>query len=330
MKQLFSKIWIIIVFVVILIAITTYLFYPSFRESREINYFTDKFVQALQKQEIKAIEDLLHPDVKEYYSINNPDRIREYTDSLLDTNQGFFIFSTSFGVQVIDITQTYIESGYYDKENQTMEVEEIEYFPVAPQKFIIITLIGEHDLKPFLFTPIARFNNEWFLIVPETKTDWKIYRNKEYGFKVKYPYNSTDVGIGIESLEMSLPLEMSGTRLSRKIFAVNIKEGEYDQTLDYYCMQGMPHTSIENFNGIDFCRSVGVEDVEESIEGNLFTRSLFDYHTIHNKKWIILSFQLFSCSPRLPDDVCGILDKFDEDKEREIFDQILNSFRFLE
>lgn len=160
--------------------------------------------------------------------------------------------------------------------------------------------------------------------IKDETADWLTYKNEEYSFEVDYPGNSTNIKYDANSFEAFLPLE-SDTRLSEKVFLISVREEEYDQPISYYCAQGVPYTSMTIFREVEFCKSDEGEDAEK----NLAVRR-FAYHTIHNGKWISLFFRFVSCVPGSPDDTCGALPEFDENKEKEIFNQMLSTFRFLE
>lgn len=190
----------------------------------------------------------------------------------------------------------------------------ISFFVVA-----LVLFFGQILIPELLKQPLP--DNE----AKETLTDWKTYRNDEYGFEIKYPYYSTNVKYDIRSAEMLLPLEL-GSRLFEKVFTINIIEEEYDQPIDYYCIQGKPDAFITTLNEIDFCQSVSYEEVKE----DLVVIRRFTYHTIHNKKWITLSLQLSYCLPRFSGDECSASAEFNESKEQENFIQMLSTLRFIE
>ena len=149
---------------------------------------------------------------------------------------------------------------------------------------------------------------------------WKNYTNEKYGFEIKYPYYLLDIDYSAESFKASFPLESEDV-FSEKTFSIEIKEEEYDKGTEYYCDQGIPHTSQTVLSGMNLCEVRYYEDVENSTAVRRFS-----YFLIYNKKWINFTLTLSYCV----DKDCIIPSDLDIEKEKENFNQIISTFRFLE
>ncbi len=158
----------------------------------------------------------------------------------------------------------------------------------------------------------------------EEATGLKTYRNERYGFEIDYPYESSDIIISDEILEVLLPVEQD-SRVFKKTLTISRTEGDFEEPLEYYCKQGIPHTYIVDFNGLNFCKIRPSEEIEDGAVSNGFA-----YHLIIDNKWISFDIQHLYCIPESFDDPCSDLVEFDWDKGIDNLNDIMSTFRFLD
>jgi len=149
--------------------------------------------------------------------------------------------------------------------------------------------------------------------------DWKTYRNDDYGLELKYPKTGELVEIGGE-IRINLPFD-SGNILREKYLNIEIDPEEIDSGGG--CFLNLPNASKigeVRLGSISFLKKTG----EEGAAGSVYHYT--SYSTASDLHCIVLTFVLRSANP-------GNLDSpapnFDKDKESEVFDQIISTFRFF-
>jgi flagellar basal body-associated protein FliL len=193
---------------------------------------------------------------------------------------------------------------------------------------IILAAIVAGGILTWLYFWVLQEENK----VPEVKmlerkidetTNWKTYRNDEYGFEIKYPKDAKVIEKKEDSVTLDLPTP-TRSRLLKKEIIIMVRKEEYKESIDYYCSQAKPSAQLVSVNGINFC----VPETHEEKLGIHWTH-YFSYHTIHNGKWITLSLKLSYCLPTFLQDECSKLSKFDINQEEDFFKQIISTFEFL-
>lgn len=151
-------------------------------------------------------------------------------------------------------------------------------------------------------------------IPPEIPADWQTYRNEEYGFEVSYPGEGqmTDEGL------INLPFT-PGTLLLEKYLMIWVEETLSGQCSPLEAPEVREPEMIQ-FGNIEFTKQIGYEGAAGSVYETI------EYSTVKDNQCFHLTFILRSANP-------GVFDipppDFDHEKETEIFEQIVSTFRFL-
>lgn len=169
-------------------------------------------------------------------------------------------------------------------------------------------------------TPTVSVNPAPF---PNQTADWKNYRNEKYGYEIKYPAGTklSDIDVsGGREIFMQLPYFSGKTNLIDKVLHIRtvISEFNYGVEQPAFCASNAGTSNI-TINGIKFAKN----DVSNDFSGTQGASVAIEYCAMKGNK----AFKLVS---QLNYDRYSQLSKFDAEKESEIFNQILSTFRFTE
>jgi len=147
---------------------------------------------------------------------------------------------------------------------------------------------------------------------------WKVYRNVEYGFEIKYPKNAEITSEEENKVLVDLPFT-SGTLLREKYLIIAI-----NQTVPEKCPKPLAPVIKEmktvRLSETEFKKEIGVEGAAGSAYESV------RYSTMRGNQCFTLTFVLRSANPRAFD---APPPDFDRERESEIFDQIVSTFRFI-
>ena len=155
---------------------------------------------------------------------------------------------------------------------------------------------------------------------PEDETaDWKVYRNEEYGFEMKYPREGAvyeEKGAEYFRVFFSLPAISHSVN---KILRITIKDSSLP-VYDYWCaMYDIQEKGVVDFGNIRFYKLTG-ED------GGM---SVWNEKTCYFTTRLDKRFEIIGAIEYTKYEVVSGRD-FDPEKESKVFDEILSTFRFIE
>ena len=159
--------------------------------------------------------------------------------------------------------------------------------------------------------------------VEDETNDLKTYRNEEYGFEIKY-LSGTKIGdidiTGGREVWMQLPFSSGETKLVSKILHIRMVTTQFNQGVEQPATcTNTPDTQHIIINGIDFNKN----DISGQFGGTQSAAVAIEYCTMKGNKAFKLVTQLgYSRYSQLPN--------FDVEKESEVFEKMLSTFRFLE
>lgn len=157
----------------------------------------------------------------------------------------------------------------------------------------------------------------------------KIYYSESLCLEFKYPFGSEIINKELP-VEIILPKKEGSRVLERKMTISVLEDKEYDQSIEYYCEQGKPHTIIKDINGLIFCESSGGEESKYNSLGELVYIQRIAYHLIHNKKWFTLGFSFTSCASENNGKECYSLKELNIEEEEEYIKEIISSLNFTD
>jgi len=164
-------------------------------------------------------------------------------------------------------------------------------------------------------------------VIKDETADWKVYRNDEYGFEMKYPEEL----LSTEPLQPKMKsIDCDYANFANKCPFVPIEgfTGSEEEAI----RQGFAKTERLVINGKPFCLQTMVEGAAGT------TYVTYNYTTVRDKKCLVLSFAVPypNCSNYLPISNPEIQKAYDQCKtENEItkpetINQMLSTFRFIE
>jgi len=174
----------------------------------------------------------------------------------------------------------------------------------------LVIFIRERKTPPEKESQLLSIENE-----PEI-LEWKVYQDKENGFEIKYPKNSRVIE-GVEGVYIYLPFSQ-GTTLVEKYLKITVKKTAPEKCSNP-AQTIIERTEIVYINGIEFKKEIG----KEHAAGHIYQS--VSYSTIKGNKCVGLIFMLHSSNPEVFDIPPPL---YDEQKESEIFEKILSTFRF--
>ena len=188
----------------------------------------------------------------------------------------------------------------------------------------LLTIGGVLAYQYYWQAPEEEISEETPEETPTDETaDWKTYKNEEYGFEIKYPY-STKIGdidiIGGREVWMQLPFSPGETKLSAKILHIRMVTTQFNNGVEQSatCIDALDTQQVI-INGIDFNKN----DISSQFGGTQSASVAIEYCTIKGNKAFKLVTELrYSRYSQLSD--------FSIEKESEVFDQILSTFRFID
>jgi len=160
-------------------------------------------------------------------------------------------------------------------------------------------------------------------------SEWKTYRNEEYGFEIKYPKNFTIAEKG-NKIEFNFPkAEYQGTQLFDVSITLSFESGFRNgkEELLRKCYGGEPYPSWKvTINNVEF-----YQDHYGDCGGGR-CREYYGYYAIHNGNCYRFRLSTYYCN-RPPDpespSSCGNLPEFNKKELEKTFEKMLFTFKFF-
>jgi len=170
-------------------------------------------------------------------------------------------------------------------------------------------------------------NKQYKPYQPEPIGQWKVYRNEEYGFELKYPEGSkleektTESWEGKRVLRLDLPFT-SKTKLKEKYLTIMVGEGK-PETCCRGCLVGV--SEKVSINGTDFSKEIAGDCAMQACYG------YENYYSTKDNKCFSLDFVLHYTTINSPEfsDAWKLMD-FDKNQESVICNQVLSTFNFID
>lgn len=172
-------------------------------------------------------------------------------------------------------------------------------------------------------SPEEALKKELQRVVEERDTaDWGTYKNKRWGFEIKYPKETEIIDIDADTgwFFMNLPFSKNVSKLVGKVLQIRIATSELDYGVE-------PPSSCASQNNIDSVVINGisfvVSDVSNDFAGTQGRAIAREYCAMKDSMVFKLTSTLhYNQFSQLPD--------FDQERESIIFNKMLSTFRFIE
>jgi hypothetical protein len=149
-------------------------------------------------------------------------------------------------------------------------------------------------------------------------SNWKTYRNEAHKYEIKYPKDSKKIQESEKEVSIELPIT-PGTALRGKSLTISVEQTTSGECSPLHAPE-VKKPEIIHFGNINFIKEIGYEAAAGSMYESI------RYSTLKEGKCFHLTFVLRSANP-------GVFPtpppRFDREKESEIFDQIVSTFRFV-
>lgn len=160
-------------------------------------------------------------------------------------------------------------------------------------------------------------------IAQDETAHWQTYENEEFGLEIKYPIGTKigDIDItGGREVRMQLPFFPGETKLTGKVLHIRIVTTQFNRGVEQpaTCTKAADTQYIVT-NGISFSKN----NISDQFGGTQVASVAIEYCTMKGNKAFKIVYELaYSRYSELPN--------FSIEKESEVFERMLSTFRFLE